>query len=265
MTPRKRYFRMADAVGHKAWSNDELAAIVRLASHMHERWSRDGLTPEQANTCYLSPSDCERLSGKRRRDVAVTLLERLGDVVEMSARRDGDVLVIHWPKFADFQGLGARGFPETRPEIAPPVPVPDPVPDLIIKKESRAPIAARSQATWLTPFGDAWTAQYGDGSVMPYRQASRALRSLTLIHGEDETLRRWKLYLSGTAVAFASAEKFKQGFGQWSSAGGGTAKPQQPALTSAAHKPFPREVETQRATPEQAREGFRAIREAMKG
>lgn len=112
MAGRRKYFHVADSVADEPWSNDELAALIRLMGKMNTRWARNNLTPEQASTIRLGPTEIMAVSGKRRPDVALTLLERLADVASMSVRRDGYVVEINWPNFAEFQGYEGRARPQ---------------------------------------------------------------------------------------------------------------------------------------------------------
>lgn len=120
MGERRRYFKVADSIAHEQWSNDELAMMVRLMSHMHERWARDGLTPEEASHCELGPAAKMHISGKHRVDVASMSLGHLADIASMSIEHRGDVTVIHWPKFPIFQGLPSRDGPKLDPKVPPP-------------------------------------------------------------------------------------------------------------------------------------------------
>jgi hypothetical protein len=74
----------------------------------------------------------------------------------------------------------------------------------------RKPVAV---PTWLSPYLSAWKQQY-DGD-MPVEPNVAVLRSLEKLHGADETLRRWRLYLSGTGSQYASASKLKAGWGEF--------------------------------------------------
>lgn len=67
--------------------------------------------------------------------------------------------------------------------------------------------------TWLTPYADAWQAQYE--GPMPVEQNVQALRWLEGKYGAAETLRRWVILLGGTLARFASAAKLKSGWGDY--------------------------------------------------
>lgn len=117
-TARRNYFLVADKVQHEAWTNDQLAMIIRLMAHLHERWARDGRTAEEAGKCVLGKADAMRISGKHRPDIASMSLRCLADVASISVRCCGDVVEIDWPKFAEFQGMATRNRPEADPKPA---------------------------------------------------------------------------------------------------------------------------------------------------
>lgn len=72
-----------------------------------------------------------------------------------------------------------------------------------------------SRPTWLSPFGAAWVARFGDGSVPPWGPMARALAPLVKGHGEGETLRRWTNFLQGSEARFVSPSRFATTFGSW--------------------------------------------------
>ena len=142
-THRKHWFRVADSIQFEPWDNDLLATFVRLSAHMNTRWARDGRTPEEAATISLGPAQVAAICGKRRRDVAETLLSRLAEVTSMSVARRGDVTEIHWPKFPIFQryqaGTGAASENDSRAFVPPPTPTPTPTPTVRVKPPSIPP------------------------------------------------------------------------------------------------------------------------------
>lgn len=117
-TARRKYFHVADSVADEPWSNDDLAALVRLMARMNTRWARNNLTPEEACRIRLGPTEVMAISGKRRADVAATSLRRLADVASMSVRLDGHIVEIEWPNFAEYQGFAARARPQRRPSAS---------------------------------------------------------------------------------------------------------------------------------------------------
>jgi len=117
-TPRRRWFKAADSILIEPWPNDVLAAVMRLQAALNTRRARDGLDGAEAGRIALDPIAAMQVAGKRRPDVARTLLRRLADITSMSVRHRGDVTLIDWPKWAEFQGVGARD-----PDLRPPPPV----------------------------------------------------------------------------------------------------------------------------------------------
>ena len=80
------------------------------------------------------------------------------------------------------------------------------------KRYDTTNIATRNN-TWLTPFWDAWLAQYqGEPNG---GQLAKALKPLVDQHGADKTLRHWKEYLADNEAKFASPARFKSTFGAW--------------------------------------------------
>lgn len=118
-TPRKRYFRVADKIGRKAWTNDELASLVRLMAYLNTRWAREGIEGTEAGYAEVSATDLMAITGKRRADIARKSAERWRDIAEISVEHRGDVSVILWPKFAEYQQFDpptpARVEPPPRP------------------------------------------------------------------------------------------------------------------------------------------------------
>lgn len=118
-TPRKNWFKVPDSIAFDAMSNDQLATLIRLQGYMNTRWARDGKRAEDRGTVSLNSRMVMTLTGKGRRDVAVTLLRSLADVSSMSVRCLGDVVEIGWPKYAEFQCSPSR---ESPPPISKPSP-----------------------------------------------------------------------------------------------------------------------------------------------
>lgn len=67
--------------------------------------------------------------------------------------------------------------------------------------------------TWLTPYWDAWIAQYQgtpNGNIL-----ANAMKPLEEKNGAEEVLRRWKIYLAETPGRFASPKKFAATWADW--------------------------------------------------
>lgn len=77
----------------------------------------------------------------------------------------------------------------------------------------RTAAAVVKRETWITPYADAWHAQY-DGD-MPIEPALRPLGKIRGKHGDAEALRRWRIYLAATEGRFANPAKFASTWGQW--------------------------------------------------
>ena len=77
----------------------------------------------------------------------------------------------------------------------------------------KATVAAGT-GTWIAPYFDAWVAQYGGKpAVGPMLKVFKVLEA---DHGAEETLRRWKIYLSRTEARFnPNPAKFSQTWGEW--------------------------------------------------
>lgn len=80
------------------------------------------------------------------------------------------------------------------------------------EKISRPAVASR-KTTWLTPYWDAWTTQYGGKPNAG--MLSKNLKPLHDQHGLEETLRRWMYYLSQTPAEYASPPRFASTWGRW--------------------------------------------------
>lgn len=124
-TARKRWFRVADAILRKSWTNDELAALVRLMAYLNGRWAREGIPSEDAGHHAISLTDAMTITGKRRPDAAIRMLERLATITSMSVEHrtdirqtsrecSTDVCLISWPKYPVFQGMTSPKMPPPR-------------------------------------------------------------------------------------------------------------------------------------------------------
>lgn len=116
---------MADTLLTDAWDRDLKLAWVLLIATMNTRWARGGLTSDEASCPLLSMDEVSAITGRRRRDVALTLLQRLADVAPMTVELCGDYVQINAPKVAEFQqwGPGTRASPARK---LPPTPTPPP-------------------------------------------------------------------------------------------------------------------------------------------
>jgi hypothetical protein len=115
-TERRPYHRTADSIGDEHWTNDELACITRFSAHLHSRWRTDRIMdPEEACRAVLGPAELMRVTGKLTPSSARALAERCAELVSWSLEARGKLTSIHWPKWAEFQGLAPEtGAPSGR-------------------------------------------------------------------------------------------------------------------------------------------------------
>jgi hypothetical protein len=132
-TPRKHWFRVADSVLNEAWSNNELAALIRLMAYLNTRWARSGLGHDEACSAEIPTAAVMQITGRGRADIARSSLERLAILTGISVQCSPKVCLIEWPKWADFQELRSR----KRPEIARESPCPHPHPQTHKKREEK--------------------------------------------------------------------------------------------------------------------------------
>ena len=144
-TPRKAWFRVADSVAVENWSNDELAALIRLQAMMNTRWARDGKEGAEAASITLRPVDLMAMCGKRRLDVARSCASALARLATITVEHRDDVTVISWPKFANFQRYASESRDDQPPRLPPPPP-PPPHPPHPPPKKRREPAVAGSSA-----------------------------------------------------------------------------------------------------------------------
>lgn len=104
-TPRKRWFKVADKLGADATPNDVLAFFLRLSAHLNTRWARDGLSAEEACRCMLSPGQLAHIAGSRTRVRCESTASAFATRFEATVTKLDGFYTVHWPKFADFQGL----------------------------------------------------------------------------------------------------------------------------------------------------------------
>lgn len=88
-TPRKRYFRVADSLAHEELTNDELAFLIRLMSHLNTRWARDGLSADEAGEARLSVGAFMGLARVSRIDAALNTLGGLLEKVSLGVELEG--------------------------------------------------------------------------------------------------------------------------------------------------------------------------------
>jgi hypothetical protein len=146
-TARKHWFRVADSVLRKPWSNDQLATLVRLMAYLNGRWAREGISSEDAGHAVISITDAMAITGKHRTDIARKSLECLADIASMSVQHRGDVVVILWHNYAEFQGMTSLKMP-------PPPPPPPPPPHTPIRRKNKSAATASPRASARSHFPD---------------------------------------------------------------------------------------------------------------
>ena len=73
-------------------------------AYLNGRWARDGLTAEEACRSSLTRGALASISGRVHLQHARNSLRTVGALVSMTIRDAGDMTVISWPKFSEFQG-----------------------------------------------------------------------------------------------------------------------------------------------------------------
>ncbi len=114
-TPRQHYFRVADSILREPWPRDVKLTLVMLAAWLNQRAIRDGLYGDDACRAVLNQAALHEITGRNQLAHARRAMRALGAHVSCSIRERGAYTEIHWPKFADFQGLTSRGRAKLRP------------------------------------------------------------------------------------------------------------------------------------------------------
>lgn len=134
-TPRKHWFRVHSGILREPWTRDLKMTLVLLSAELAERWARDGLSADDACHATLSCGDLHRITGRSRSVNAELTLRSLGELAGITIERLGAFVTIHWPNWAEYQGLRSLESPRNRPELALSAPSPSPSP----KKEEKTP------------------------------------------------------------------------------------------------------------------------------
>lgn len=171
---------------------DELAVLARMTPEAFEvAWKRVGPCFIERRGKLYNP----RLQKERDKQKKWRAKSRTGGINSGAARRKAA------------KGGCEMVEPPHKPNTNTPLPLPLPS----TKTTSRGERAA----TWVSPYADAWLAQYG--GKMAVKQAVTALAPLHKEHGLDETLRRWRIYLATTDGQYASAPRFASTWSTWAS------------------------------------------------
>ena len=143
-TPRRRFFRVADAVLREEWDQAQRATFVGLAAWFNQRRARDLRDPLDAQRGTIPPGDLLTITLEETLDAARATLARLVDRLDLTVEERGAFTVVEWPKLANFQGweipepglVTSRKQPrrrsgkksDTRETMPPPTPTPTPTP-----------------------------------------------------------------------------------------------------------------------------------------
>jgi hypothetical protein len=127
-TPRKRWFKVADAILREDWTPETRGIVVGLMAWLHQRWSRDGITAEEAGHALISAADAMLITGDRRPHIAVQRLSTLpvhaglsGATASVERTKGGSSVRLSWPNFAIFQDLDSRSSGSRRGVTGPQV------------------------------------------------------------------------------------------------------------------------------------------------
>ena len=100
-TPRKHWWRVADSVAYEPWSNDVVAAFVRLGGYLNTRWARQGLSAEKAGRALLSLPDLMQITGKQSLPAAVDALARLAEATGLEFQLRGAIPLVYFAQRPD--------------------------------------------------------------------------------------------------------------------------------------------------------------------
>ena len=107
-TPRKRHFNVADSIYREPWPHNVKLALVMLSAYLNTRWARDAIPHAEAGRATLSPGDVLNITGSGTLRSGRAVLTALGKQITLELRWEGEFSHVDWPKFAEFQGYGAR-------------------------------------------------------------------------------------------------------------------------------------------------------------
>ena len=109
-TPRKNWCKFFASFRDENYTNDQAAFIARLMSEFTARW-REGAV-EWGGAISFSKRGLCKLAGKGRFDIALKSARSLAEVSSISARNQGEITEIAWPKWWESQSFDARKTPE---------------------------------------------------------------------------------------------------------------------------------------------------------
>jgi hypothetical protein len=100
---RRGYYKQPCSVWREPWTNDQVAALVRIQAYLEDRWAREGLSDQEAGRADVPMAVLKVLMGKHRADFALISARHLADIVSISIEDQGDLVSISWPKCSEFQ------------------------------------------------------------------------------------------------------------------------------------------------------------------
>jgi hypothetical protein len=109
---RRSWFKVASSIYREPWDPDEKLCLVLLSAYLNDRWARDGLTADQACEATLDLGAMFSVTGKKRADSALRVLEQLANRITLSVHYEDGRCSIKWPKFAEFQGMRVHEGPQ---------------------------------------------------------------------------------------------------------------------------------------------------------
>lgn len=159
-TPRKRWFKVADAWIRSEWDDATLATVARLMAWLNQRYARDAIPATEAGNARLFQEDAMAISRARSstRRCFETLIFRLKQAdletltYQLVLKGRHSYLEISWPKFPEFQEYGSRspgkspGNQRPAEGAYPPPPPPPPLEEITTSEESAGAAPAEPPA-----------------------------------------------------------------------------------------------------------------------
>lgn len=81
------------------------------------------------------------------------------------------------------------------------------------RASEKPPDKPPGKPTWVTPYADAWRAQYS--GELPIKPSVHALAAVRQKLGDEAALAAWRRYLAATPGAYANAPRFASTIGEW--------------------------------------------------
>jgi hypothetical protein len=135
-TPRKRWFKVADAILREPWDDWTLATVVRLMAWLNQSRARDGKSADESGEALIMDTDAMKITGLKRPGVALKRLASLPleaglSTASASLETSKGLTRVRflWAKYSEFQAVTSRTPDAKHPESGPPTPTPTPAPD----------------------------------------------------------------------------------------------------------------------------------------